>query len=116
MMCVLVTGSFLSIAWQNSKQPTEQLIVPPALHNRVHRSAAVPRALEVEEEVQDAPVKGGAEAVLACVVPLLVDDAEGNVLVRWPRLQRTRREQAEGSAHIGVSFLILQVHNTLAAT
>lgn len=47
-------------------------------------------ALEVEEEVQDAALKRAPEAVLTRVVPLLVHDAEGDVLVGRARLHDTQ--------------------------
>ncbi len=58
----------------------------PHMHNRrvmtrIMRLSPVSCALEVEEQVQDAPLKGGPEPVFTLGVPLLVDDTERNVLV-----------------------------------
>lgn len=49
-------------------------------------SAAVPLAFEVEVQVEDAALEGALETLLVRVLPLLVDDAEGDVLVGRPRL------------------------------
>ena len=47
-------------------------------------SSPVPLSLEVEVQVQDATLKCALETLLMAVLPLLVDDAEGTVLIWWP--------------------------------
>lgn len=49
--------------------------------------SAVAVALEVKVEMQDAALKGGLEALLVAVLPLLVQDLERCVLVWRPRMK-----------------------------
>ena len=50
-------------------------------------SAPVPLPLEVEVQVQDAALEGALEALLVTVLPLLVDDPEGDVFIGRPRVE-----------------------------
>uniref|UniRef100_A0A9L0RK64 Uncharacterized protein n=1 Tax=Equus caballus TaxID=9796 RepID=A0A9L0RK64_HORSE len=56
------------------------------------RSPAVAVALEVEPELEDAVGELAAEAVAVRVLPLAVDDLEGDVLVGRPRVEAQRGE------------------------
>merc|ERR1712070_1151856 len=48
-------------------------------------SLSVAVALEVEEELENAPLEDAFEAALASELPLAIDDLEGNVLVGQTR-------------------------------
>lgn len=53
------------------------------MHSKCHRaSSSIPVQLEIEVQLQDAAIELTPEAVLLLVVPLLVHDLEGHVLVR----------------------------------
>jgi hypothetical protein len=67
----------------------------------------VTSTLEVEEEMQDASLKGASEAVLACVVPLLAHDAESNVLVGGASL---KDKIPSKSREVGKKFTKLEKH------
>jgi len=66
-------------------------------------SSTVAVALEVEVEVQDAALKGGLEAFLVAVLPLLIEDLEGDVLVGRPRVEY---EQARTAMLVRIWILL----------
>ena len=44
-------------------------------------------ALKIEVQVQDAALKGAFEALFMRILPFLVQDLEGNILIRWACLE-----------------------------
>ena len=66
-------------------------------------SAAVALPFEVEVEVHDAALEGALEALLVAVLPLLVDDAEGNVLIGRACMEP---QQAGGAMLICMGVLV----------
>lgn len=66
------------------------------------RLSAVSLTLEVEVQVHDAPLEGALEALLVAVLPLLVQDLEGYVLVRRPS---AKYQQARAAVLICIRIL-----------
>ena len=75
-------------------------------------SPPVAVALEVEVEVQDAALKGALEALLVRVLPLLVQDLEGDVLVGWARLED---QQACATVLVCIGILDVSMLNVSVA-
>lgn len=86
-------------------QPMPTAVLLERSLRKIHKmhSSAVAIALEVEVEVQDAALKGGLEAFLVAIFPLLVEDLESDVLVGRPRMEY---EQARAAMLVRIRILL----------
>ena len=68
--------------------------------------------LEVEVQLQDASIEAALEAVSLRHLPLLVDNGEGNILVRYTRTEANRQSVSRSillQVELGSARLISQI-------